>query len=110
MLSICNDTVHYCENKCTVLFYSASNTELQCILRQCEFRPNLLQYVWGIILQQTVTHVLQDCTQPKNAFALTAKNYVFYRYCKRLQVAETSKKSQYTVRHFNACLQTFLPI
>lgn len=28
----------------------------------------------------------------KNAFALTAKNYVFYRYCKRLQVAETSQK------------------
>lgn len=45
MLSICNDTVHYGENKCTVLFYSASNTELQCILRQCEFCPNLLQYV-----------------------------------------------------------------
>ena len=28
----------------------------------------------------------------KNAFALTAKNYVVYRYCKRLQIAETSKK------------------
>lgn len=35
--------------------------------------------------------MLQDCTQ-QNAFALTAKNYVFYRYCKRLQVAETSQK------------------
>lgn len=44
MLSICNDTVHYGENKCAV-FYFASNTELQCILRQCEFCPNLLQYV-----------------------------------------------------------------
>lgn len=37
MLSICNDTVHYCENKCTVLFYSASNTELQCILHNANF-------------------------------------------------------------------------
>ena len=41
--------------------------------------------------------MLQDCTQPKNAFALTAKNYVFYRYCKRLQVRKLPKNTQFGI-------------
>ena len=36
--------------------------------------------------------MLQDCTQPKNAFALTAKNYVFYRTASVYKLRKLPKK------------------